>query len=61
MNCDTEIFDVVKFFNEGIGPYAAHLSEKYECAYKLQNTSTFQAVHTAVAGNRVYQRPAEDS
>ena len=32
-DCDTEVFDVVKFFNEEIGPYAAHSSKKRGCNY----------------------------
>ena len=33
MNCNTEVFEVVKFFNEEISPYAAHFSEKCGCNY----------------------------
>jgi hypothetical protein len=44
---DTEVLDVVKFFNGKIGPYAAHLSEKYGHDYKFKAAGKKEAIVSA--------------
>jgi hypothetical protein len=48
---DTEVFDFVKFFNEEIGPYAAHLSEKYGRDYNFKAEGKEEALVSAYSNS----------